>query len=126
MIIGIGCDSVNHNITKKLDWESDTQTLQRFFTPKELALYETKKSVKFLAGRFAAKEALLKCLGTGICDGISLTDIEILQLENGRPAIEVYGGVKKDADKMGITFWHVSITHSGGSSTAFVIAEGKV
>jgi holo-[acyl-carrier protein] synthase len=126
MIIGIGCDIVNHDITKKLDWEFDTQTLRRFFSPKELALYETNKSVKFLAGRFAAKEALLKCLGTGICDGVSLTDIEILQLENGRPNIAVYGGVKEGADKMGITFWHVSITHSVGSSTAFVMAEGKI
>lgn len=126
MIIGIGCDSVNHNITKKLDWEFDSKTLQRFFSQKELALYETKKSVKFLAGRFAAKEALLKCLGTGICDGVSLTDIEILQMENGKPTIAVYGSVKEDADKIGIISWHVSITHSVGSSTAFVIAEGRI
>jgi holo-[acyl-carrier protein] synthase len=126
MIIGIGCDSVSHNITKKLEWETDTRTLQRFFSAKELALYETKRSVKFLAGRFAAKEALLKCLGTGICDGVSLTDIEILQLDNGKPTIAVYGGVKEDADKIGITSWHISITHSVHSSTAFVVAESKL
>ncbi len=124
MIIGIGCDSVNHNITKKLDWEFDTETLKRFFSLKELALYETKKSVKFLSGRFAAKEASLKCLGTGISDGLSLTDIEILQLENGKPIIVVHGSVREAADKMGITTWHVSITHTVDSSMAFVIAEG--
>jgi holo-[acyl-carrier protein] synthase len=126
MIIGIGCDNVNHNITKKLEWETDTRTLQRFFSAKELVLYETKKSVKFLAGRFAAKEALLKCLGTGICDGVSLTDIEILQLDNGKPTIALYGSVKEDADKVGVTSWYVSITHSVDSSTAFVVAESKL
>lgn len=125
MIIGIGCDAVDHQITKKLKWDSDEQTLQRFFTPKELDLYAKHKTVKFLAGRFAAKEALLKCLGTGICDGLALTDIQVLQHETGQPYIEVQGEVKENADRLGVTGWHVSITHTVSHSTAFVVAAGR-
>ena len=125
MIIGIGCDIVDHQITKTLNWESDAQTLQRFFTAKELSLYSKSKAIRFLAGRFAAKEALLKSLGTGICDGLSLTEIQILQLENGSPIVQIEGAVKESADKLGVTKWHVTISHTSVSSAAFVIAEGN-
>lgn len=123
MIIGIGCDTVDHDLTKDLDWGSDAKTLQRFFTRKELDLYNKNKAIRFLAGRFAAKEVLLKCLGTGICDGLSFTDIQILQLEDGRPIIEIWGEVRANADRLGVAKWHISITHALNSSMAFVIAE---
>lgn len=124
MIIGIGCDVVNHNLTQNLGWLSNSPTVRRVFSPKELELLKANNSVRFISGRFAAKEAILKCLGTGMKDGISLTDIEIFQSDAGQPIIHIKGEVEKIAIRMGIVSWHISISHTDNTSTAFVIAEG--
>lgn len=123
MIIGIGCDIVEHNTTLHLNWGSDNSIQKRIFAPEELKIYAHENDVKFLAGRFAAKEAVLKCLGTGMQDGISLTDIQISQSENGKPIPKLYGGAKVIADKIGINSWHITITHSKAYSVAFALAE---
>ena len=123
MIVGIGCDIVEHEITRTLNWESDISALNRIFTKKELGFCPPQKKLSFLSGRFAAKEAVFKCLGTGMQDGIAFTSIQILQLLNGQPQIELLGEVKKIADTLGINFWHVSITHSSNYSMAIATAE---
>lgn len=123
MIIGIGCDIVEHEITRKRSWDSKTSAQKRVFTQAELNLYSSQKKLAFLSGRFAAKEAILKCIGTGMQDGIALTDIEILQDQSGKPVIELHGKVKIISDSMSISAWHISITHSKDHSIAFVIAE---
>jgi holo-[acyl-carrier protein] synthase len=124
MIIGIGCDMTNFNIAKKLNWESDEKLMSRVFSARELEIYYKQDKLTYLTGRFAAKEAVLKCLGTGMYDGISLNNIEILQLENGKPIIELSGEIKKISNDLGIKKWFVSISHSTKSSMAYVIAEG--
>ncbi|WP_396157725.1 holo-ACP synthase [Flavobacterium sp.] len=123
MIISIGCDIVDHSLIKKLKWNSDLEKQKRCFSQKEIDLYISHKQSNFISGRFAVKEAVLKCLGIGMEDGISLKDIETLQLENGKPRIELFGEVKKLSDSIGINSWHVSISHSANFSTAYVIAE---
>lgn len=123
MIIGIGCDIVEYETSKKLKWDSDISILNRIFSQKEIEIYSSKKELKFLSGRFAAKEAVLKCLGTGMQDGIALIDIQILQSKECKPTIELYGQAKEISDKIGINRWHISITHSTFYSLAFVIAE---
>ncbi|HEV7332539.1 MAG TPA: holo-ACP synthase [Flavisolibacter sp.] len=123
MVIGIGCDIVEHAITETLQWQSDKSVQGRIFSPGELSLYDSSKAIKFLAGRFAAKEAVLKCVGLGMQDGISLTDIQITSDYAGKPIIELSGHIKKVADEMGIGSWHITITHSSTCSIAFVIAE---
>jgi holo-[acyl-carrier-protein] synthase len=123
MIVGIGCDIVEHDITKKLNWGSDLHALNRLFSGKELEIYFAKQDLQFLTGRFAAKEAFLKCLGTGMRDGIALPDIQILQLSNGKPTIDLNGEVKNISDNMGINLWHISISHSSNYSFALAIAE---
>jgi len=125
MIIAIGCDIVEHSLIKKLKWNSDIEKQKRCFSQKELDLYITLKQSNFISGRFAVKEAVLKCLGIGMEDGISLKDIETLRLKNGLPRIELFGEVKKISDSLGINSWHVSITHSKNCSIAYVIAEKK-
>lgn len=126
MIIGIGCDIVEHEISKTLNWDSDLSVLNRIFSQKEIEIYFSQKELKFLSGRFATKEAILKCLGAGMQDGIALTDIQILQSPEGKPVVELFGEVKQISDKMGICFWHISITHSTSYSLAFVTAENKL
>ncbi|MCB0518490.1 MAG: holo-ACP synthase [Lewinellaceae bacterium] len=123
MIIGIGCDMVDHEIAEKLNWLQDENLLRRFLSEKELELLWENNSIKFLAGRFAVKEAVLKCLGTGMQDGISLSDIQILQLQTGEPTIEITGMVKKISDGKEIGKWHLSISHSLSHTVAFVVAE---
>lgn len=124
MIIGIGCDVVEQTITQSLGWSSNLRARLRIFSEKELDIYEVQPDHRFLSGRFAAKEAVLKCFGTGMKDGIALTDIEILQTESGKPFIQTKGEVRKIANQLGITSWHISISHTNSNSTAFVVAEG--
>ncbi|MCL6216920.1 holo-ACP synthase [Zunongwangia pacifica] len=124
MIISIGCDLVEHKVSQKLDWEKDTNVQNRIFSLKELQLYSETKQLRFLSGRFAAKEAILKCLSIGMEDGISLTDIEILQTANGSPYINLNRKPLQLSNELGIIRWHISITHSSSFSQAFVIGEG--
>jgi len=123
MIIGIGCDIVDHEITKMLQWDSKPDTLKRYFAYKELEIYKKKGGIQFLAGRFAAKEAVLKALSTGMYDGISLTDVQILQLITGKPLVSLEGKIKQIADDAGVKRIHVSISHTTKCSIAYAIAE---
>lgn len=123
MVIGIGCDLVSHSITKELGWESDPNVLNRIFTPREIEQYEKTKSVSFLAGRFGVKEAVLKCIKTGMEDGISLLDIEVLRHSDGQAKIEVHGKVKEATKSLGIRNWKVSISHTDNLSMVFVLAQ---
>jgi holo-[acyl-carrier protein] synthase len=124
VIIGVGCDIVEHQEIKELEWETDADVLNRFFSVKELVLYGTARHITFLAGRFAIKEAVLKCLGCGMIDGISLQEIQTLQLESGKLYLELSGDIEKLADEKCITSWHISITHSTNYSLAMVVGEG--
>ncbi len=125
MVFGTGCDIVEHNEIINLNWGSDIFIQKRIFTNKELQIYSEKNRISFLAGRFAAKEAVLKCLGLGMQDGIALTDIQVLQTKRGKPLIELFNETKRIADELQINFWHISITHGSNYSIAFVIAENK-
>lgn len=127
MIIGVGCDIVGHSLTVKLKWHSNQKARVRLFSAKELKLLPRKISlqVQFLSGRFAVKEAVLKCLGTGIIDGISLREIETLKDKRNRPIIVLNGRVKKMAIEKKISHWHVSISHTDLHSIALVIAENN-
>jgi len=123
MIVGIGCDVVDHNQTKELDWDSDTKLQNRILTQIEIEVYNKNRTLEFIIGRFAAKEAVLKCLGTGMIDGISLKDIQINRLENGKPEVELFGEARTISENMGINSWYISISHSSNHSFAFVVAE---
>ena len=86
--------------------------LHRVFTPAELDYCRDKRRrIEHLAGRFAAKEAVLKLLGTGWQNGISWTEIEILNLPSGQPQVRLSGQCRQVADKAGLTEIHVSISH---------------
>jgi holo-[acyl-carrier protein] synthase len=74
-----------------------------------------------LAARFAAKEALAKALGAG--GGMHWTDAEITVDDAGRPVLEVRGTVAARAAELGVTNFHVSLSHDGGMAAATVIAE---
>ena len=95
--------------------------LERVYTPAELDYCG--KRAESLAGRFAAKEAVAKALGTGIGD-ISWREIEILGDEQNAPTLTLHGMAESRAKELGLTAWSVSISHSQSHSVAFAVAIG--
>ena len=93
--------------------------IHRVFTPAEQSLCEDNNSC--LAGRFAAKEAVSKALGTGI-GNIQWKDIEILRGNDGQPILILHGNAKIKETALGITQWAISISHNQTMAIAFVIA----
>lgn len=94
--------------------------INRVFTDLEKEI--CKNNNARLAGRFAAKEAVSKVLGTGI-DEIHWKDIEILQGSNGEPLLQLHRKAKEKEIELGIIQWALSISHSRTIAIAFVIAE---
>jgi holo-[acyl-carrier protein] synthase len=122
-ILGHGIDIVEtRRIAELIDNHAD-RFLERCFTPaeREYCFRNKKRHIEHLAGRFAAKEAVLKVLGTGWRGGIAWTDIEILPEPSGQPKIKLTGECAQIAKKLGITRWHVSISHIETHATASAI-----
>ncbi|MDP9118335.1 MAG: holo-ACP synthase [Actinomycetota bacterium] len=121
MIVGVGIDVVP--VARFAEALSRTPALSaRLFTPGELITPAgIPRSAESLAGRFAAKEALAKALGAG--GGMLWTDAEVLTDDSGRPSVQVMGTVAARAATLGVTRWHVSLSHDGGIASATVIAE---
>jgi len=95
--------------------------LERIFTPAELEYCG--KRAESLAGRWAAKEAVAKALGSGIGD-VAWKEIEILGDEQNAPTLTLHGAAETRAKELGLTNWSVSISHSQSHSVALVVAIG--
>lgn len=97
----------------------------RVYTHNEIAYCENKKGARFpsYAARFAAKEAVVKALGTGISEGISWVDIEILNEENGKPYVVISGKAKEIFDGMGGSHVSISLSHCGDYAVAYAVIE---
>ncbi|PWG07542.1 holo-ACP synthase [Streptomyces sp. V2] len=95
----------------------------RLFLDSELLLPSgERRGPASLAARFAAKEALAKALGAP--GGLLWTDAEVYVEPSGRPRLRVTGSVAARAAELGVTGWHVSLSHDAGVASAVVIAEG--
>lgn len=95
---------------------------QRLFTPTELDYAAGKKrEIEHLAARFAAKEAVLKALGTGWTGGLAWTDVEVTRDHAGRPGVALHGAAAALAADRGITTWLVSLSHTETHAVASVI-----
>ncbi|MFM9956562.1 MAG: holo-ACP synthase [Phycisphaerales bacterium] len=82
------------------------------------------RRLEYLAGRFAAKEGVLKALGTGLSGGVKWTDIEVARSPSGAPDLRLSGSARARAEELGIAGWLVSISHAAGVAIASVIATG--
>ena len=118
MIIGVGTDLIEIERVRKACLKEGF--LRRCFTEKEQEII--KKRSKSAAGNFAVKEAVSKVLGTGV-RGFSLTDIEVLRDELGKPYVILHNGAKDLAQKMGINKISVSISDTDDMAMAFAIGE---
>jgi holo-[acyl-carrier protein] synthase len=127
MVLGHGIDIVETERVRRLVEEHRQRFLDRCFTPAEQAYCarSQKRYYEHLAGRFAAKEAVLKVLGTGWRSGIAWTDMEILPDTMGKPEVQLTGVCREIAEKNGIRRWMVSISHIETHATASAIGLGE-
>jgi holo-[acyl-carrier protein] synthase len=122
MIIGIGIDVVP--VERFAASLVRTPGLRdRLFTAAEQHTPSgTARTAESLAARFAAKEALAKALGAP--GDLRWHDAEVIVGDRGRPHLEVRGSVAGRAAQLGVSGWHVSLSHDGGIASAVVVAEG--
>ena len=126
-ILGHGIDIVETARIKKLVEAHGEHFLARVFTTgeREYCSANGKRYFEHLAGRFAAKEAVLKVLGTGWRGGIAWTDIEVVKDPSGQPLISLTGECARIAAERGISRWHISISHIETHATASAIGLGS-
>ncbi len=124
-IIGHGIDVVMVARIKE-ELESPTKKwAERFCSPEEREQADAPPiHCRYYAGRFAAKEAVAKALGTGFAGEITWHGIEILRRESGAPYVRLSDEVLALAESLGVTGWFISISHCGENTTARVIAVG--
>ncbi len=124
-IIGHGIDLVEINHIRKIIERSGENFEKRCFTAMELDAHKSKTNyVQYLAGRFVAKEAVLKALGSGWSENVSFLDVEIQRLTTGQPSVLLHARCKEIAIKLGITSWLLSISHTSNHAIASAIAVG--
>jgi holo-[acyl-carrier protein] synthase len=124
MIYGIGIDLVENGRLEKIIEKWGVKFLNKIFSEGEI-LYckrHAQPSIHYGA-RFAAKESFLKALGLGLGGGVKLCDIEVVNDENGKPALQLYGTAKAQIEKRNITKTHLSLTHTKKYATAIVLLE---
>ena len=122
-VIGHGIDIVETDRIRQLVETHQHHFLDRCFTPLEQQLCAplSKRFIEHLAGRFAAKEAVLKVLGTGWRGKIAWTDIEIYREASGQPKVRLSGECERLARELAIDTWHISISHISTHATASAI-----
>jgi holo-[acyl-carrier protein] synthase len=128
-IFGIGTDIVECLRIARMIEQHGELFIARVYTPNEIEYCQSRKqATQHFAGRWAAKEAVLKALGTGWRRGISWRDVEIRNLRSGSPTVDLHGGARDFMDEAGVTQVLVSISHCRSHATAYAIAlrEGRI
>jgi len=124
VIVGIGIDVAEVKRIRAVIESQGARFLRRVFTPDEVAYCEQfKNKYERYAGRFAAKEAGMKALGTGWSRGVRWVDVEVVRQRGGRPTLELKGEARKIADGLGVKHVALSITHTVEQAIAQVIFE---
>lgn len=125
MIVGIGIDIVSISRVEKA-LERTPKLAERVLTPLEFEEWQqSQQPARFLAKRFAAKEAAVKALGTGIGRGVGWQQLEISKSDLGRPLISLSGAAADIAETLGALFWHLSYSDEVDYVVAQVIAESR-
>jgi holo-[acyl-carrier protein] synthase len=120
MITGVGTDIVQIERIRKLRPSAVTRILT---TAEEAYCRRHAAADERIAGRFAAKEAILKALGTGLGGGVTWRQIEILPDEKGAPRATFTGALARKIRALGATRCHLSISHQGDYAVAFAVLE---
>jgi holo-[acyl-carrier protein] synthase len=123
MIVGLGTDIIEVVRIGEMIERHGEIFLQRVFTESEIRYCSARKhAIQHYAGRWAAKEAVMKTLGTGFSKGVGWRDIEVASRRSGQPYIELTGGALETARGMGIDEVLISISHCRAYATASAVA----
>ena len=122
-VLAHGVDLVEVARIAEIRTRHSDRFLTRVFTDaeREYAL-DSRRADERLAARFAAKEAVMKALGTGLADGIRWTDVEVTRDNAGRPSIALHARAAEIAANRGISTWLISLSHTREMAIASVIA----
>ena len=124
MIFGVGTDIVELSRIQETYDRLGDHFVQRLLMDKEVELFRSSKQpVRFLAMRFAGKEATVKAMGTGFAHGVWLRDVGILNDKWGRPVVEWSERGRRVCDRLGVGGGHVSLTDDAGLVIAFAVVE---
>ena len=122
-VIGIGTDIVECLRIARMIERHGELFINRVYTPHEIQYCSQRKAAtQHYAGRWAAKEAVLKALGTGWARGIGWRDVEVHNDPTGRPSIRLAGGAREVSAQLGIGQMLVSISHCRSHATAYALA----
>jgi holo-[acyl-carrier protein] synthase len=122
-IVGLGTDIVECVRIRKMIEDHGEMFLRRVYTDREIRYCQSRRqSAEHFAGRWAAKEAVLKALGTGWRRGISWRDIEIRNDPSGQPKVAVRGEAKEIAKRMRLQNILITISHCRQFATAYALA----
>lgn len=125
-VIGLGTDIVEVLRIAQMIERHGEIFLGRVFTPGEIEYCSARKAAtQHYAGRWAAKEAILKAMGTGWTRGIQWQDMEIRNDASGRPRVVLSGGAHEVCNQLGVTDMMVSLSHCRSHASAFAIALGN-
>lgn len=124
-LIGAGTDIIEIERIKQAVERGGNRFLEKVFTSSERSFCDVRKDrFSCYAARFAAKEAVLKALGTGLA-GCAFVDVEVQRPGGGRPEIKLHGAAAEIAKEKGIALILISISHNRQNAVAFAIAAGE-
>jgi holo-[acyl-carrier protein] synthase len=124
MIVGLGVDITEVSRIEATIARHGATFLKRVFTPSEITYCERHRNrAERFAGRFAAKEATMKALGTGWARGVRWLDIEVVREPSGKPTLKLSGASQEIANRLGVKHIALTITHTGNTALAQVIFE---
>ena len=124
MIFGVGTDIVEVSRIQATYDRFGEHFVRRILMQEEIELFRrSKQPVRFLAMRFAGKEATVKAMGTGFAHGVWLRDVGILNNSWGRPTVTWSERGRRVCDRLGVGSGHVSLTDDAGLVVAFAVVE---
>lgn len=125
-IVGVGTDLVELERLAEAYRRHGERLLARICRPGELKQRSGSALIQHLGGLFAAKEAVLKALGTGWSQGLGFRQVEVVEQTGGAPAVRLHDQAAARAAELGIARLHVSITHERRYAAAVAVAEGGI
>ncbi len=123
-VLAIGSDLVSVDRIREVYRRHGERLVRRLLTAPEYQRYaRLKDPAGYLARRFAAKEAAAKALGTGIANGVTFRDIEVLNGAAGEPELYLHGAAAARARALGVQRWHLTLSDERDFALAFVLLE---
>jgi holo-[acyl-carrier protein] synthase len=126
VIVGVGTDIVDvERIAKVYDRQGEAFVKRVLSQSEQLELEKQRYPERFLAKRWALKEAVSKALGTGMAQGVCFKEMTIGHKPTGQPILLLEGATLKKANELGITDWAISVSDEKHHTVAFVVAESQ-